>query len=179
MALIFQTCRSYNEPMAKHPGGRPTKYNAQFHPKMAKLAAAVGGTNESIATELGISLGTLQTWKEKYPEFLTAINQAKKGPDDIVEESLYRKALGYTKKLKKQIAIPVGNGMGSEIQEVTYDQHVPADTTAQIFWLKNRRPEKWRDKVEQHHSGEITLNQMTPEERKARIKALKAKHGAD
>lgn len=32
-------------------------------------------------------------------------------------------------------------------------KEIAPDVTAQIFWLKNRRPDKWRDKQEIEHSG--------------------------
>lgn len=161
--------------MAKHPGGRPTKYNPKFHPKMAKLAAANGCNDEEIAKELEVTTSTFYLWKTKYPEFSEAVKAAKENPDDAVEAALYKRALGYTVTTKKEVAVNIGNGLGSELQTAKVQTHVPADTTAQIFWLKNRRPEKWRDRVDQVHSGEMTINQLTPEERRARIEELSAK----
>jgi len=165
--------------MAKHPGGRPTKYNPKFHPKMGKLAAATGKSDEEIAKELEITTSTLYLWKNKYPEFSEAIKVAKEDPNDLVEAALFKRAIGYTLTLKKEIAVSLGAGMGSELQTAKVQTHIPPDTTAQIFFLTHRRPEKWPNKQNVNHSGELTINNLTPEERRARINALKAKDGAN
>ena len=98
-----------------------------------------GLTQQQIANNLGISIDTLIENKKKYPEFNNALKKGKEIVDFEVENALLKRALGYeyeeetyengilTKKVKKQ---------------------VPPDTTAQIFWLKNRQVKKWRDKVE-------------------------------
>lgn len=158
-----------------HAGGRPTKYNPKFHPKMAKLAAANGLTDEEIAKELEIDGATFYRWKTKFQEFCEAVTFAKKYPNEAVKAALYRRAVGYTERIKKQVSVSLGNGMGSELQEAYVDVHVPGDTTAQKYWLNNRDSENWRERVEQVHSGEMTINQLTPEERRARIEELSAK----
>jgi len=144
---------------------------------MAKLAAAAGMVDEKIAEELGIDHATFYRWKNKYPEFCESVVSAKEEPDKAVEVALYRRAIGYTKRVKKQVAVSRGNNMGSELQEAFVDVHVPGDIAAQKFWLNNRRPETWREKVEQVHSGELTINTLTPEERKKRMEELLAKRG--
>ena len=62
--------------------------------------------------------------------------------DFEVENALLKKALGYTITLHKQKVTKDG-----DVVDIDEDMHVPPDTTAQIFWLKNRRTNKWRDKV--------------------------------
>ena len=98
-----------------------------------------GLTDEQIAKNMGIAPSTLYEWKKKSKEFSESLKKGKEVIDFEVENALLKRALGYeyeeetyengilTKKVKKQ---------------------VPPDTTAQIFWLKNRQVKKWRDKVE-------------------------------
>lgn len=106
--------------------------------------ALAGLTNEQIAHNMGINVGTLYEWNNKYPELSESLKRAKTVADEEVENALYKRALGYTTRVYKEKVTPKG-------QVVPYmeDVHIPPDTTAQIFWLKNRKPEKWRDKVEQ------------------------------
>jgi len=133
------------------PAGQPTKYNPEIHPSLAGAASAEGKTNQEIAAALGIAVGTLWNWEKEYPEFLSAIKEGKRLADDEVEKSLYRRAVGEKVKEKKTITMPDG-----EIRKEVTERHV-ADTTAQIFWLKNRRPKEWRDKQDIEHSGNISI----------------------
>ena len=101
--------------------------------------ARSGLTDEQIAKNIGIATSTFYEWKKKELEFSEALKKGKEVIDFEVENALLKRALGYeyeeetyengilTKKVKKQVA---------------------PDTTAQIFWLKNRQVKKWRDKVE-------------------------------
>ena len=98
-----------------------------------------GLTDEQIAKNIGINRTTLYDWKKKETNIADALKKGKEIIDFEVENALLKRALGYeyeeetyengilTKKVKKQ---------------------VPPDTTAQIFWLKNRKKEQWREKVE-------------------------------
>ena len=106
--------------------------------------ALSGLTNEQIANNMSITVKTLYEWANKYSNFSDALKRAKKIADEEVENALYKRALGYTVTLNKQKVTKDGIAVNC-IEEM----HIPGDTTAQIFWLKNRQPEKWRDKVEQ------------------------------
>lgn len=114
---------------------------------LAKITewALNGLTNEQIATNIGINVKTLYAWSSKYEELCNALKRAKSFADTEVENALYKRALGYTVALNKQKITK--NGV---VVDCIEEMHIPADTTAQIFWLKNRQPEKWRDKVEQN-----------------------------
>lgn len=129
-------------------GGRPTKYELTDK-RLVYWMARNGLTEVEIAKELGISKATLNNWKKKYPEFLDSIKKGRLEPDDIVEASLFQKATGYSCKDTK---IFCNDG---EIIEREYEKFYPPDTTACIFWLKNRRPEKWRDRHQQEVTGTI------------------------
>lgn len=116
-----------------------------------------GARNEDIAHNMGINVSTFYAWCNEHQEFLDALKTAKEVSDIQIENALYKKALGYTVKLAKNFKIRevIYDNNGKKIKEeeklvTAYDeQHIPADTTAQIFWLKNRKPTIWRDKVEQ------------------------------
>jgi len=82
-----------------------------------------GLTDELIARNIGINVGTLYDWKKKYPEISESLKKGKEVVDAMVESALLNNALS-------------------------------GDTTAQVFWLKNRRPEKWREK----NNIEVTTN---------------------
>ena len=115
-----------------------------------------GLTEEQIAKNMGVSRSTLSDYKVKYPDILRAIKNSKEVADREVENALFNKATGYTVKLKKPMKVrhveydEVSGRKVAEYERIEYieeEVHVPADTTAQIFWLKNRKPNEWRDKV--------------------------------
>lgn len=101
-----------------------------------------GLTEEQIAKNMGVSVKTLFNWKHKELPILQALKKGKEVVDFEVENALLKKALGYTITLHKQKVTKDGDVVDTE-----EEMHVPPDTTAQIFWLKNRRANKWRDKV--------------------------------
>ena len=107
---------------------------------IAKAAARFGAIEDEIADELKISPGTLDNWKKKYPEFLSALKAGKEASDDRIERSLYQRAIGYSHPAVKAFMTRDG-----KIVEHKYIEHYPPDTTAALFWLKNRRPDRWRD----------------------------------
>lgn len=115
-----------------------------------------GLTEEQIAKNMGVSRSTLSDYKVKYPDILRAIKNSKEVADREVENALFNKATGYTVKLKKPMKVrhveydEASGRKVAEYERIEYieeEVHVPADTTAQIFWLKNRKPNEWRDKV--------------------------------
>ena len=108
-----------------------------------------GLTDEQIAHNIGINPATLYDWKKKYPEISEALKKGKEVVDIQVENALLKRALGYSYEEKKVEVSEEGTKVTKTIKEV-----VP-DTTAQIFWLKNRRPDRWRDKQDIEHSGQI------------------------
>ncbi|MCK5644050.1 MAG: transposase [Gammaproteobacteria bacterium] len=166
----------------KHPGGRPTRYSPTYHPKLIEALAESGKTDEDIAKRIGIAASTLYKWLKEKPEFSESRKRGKDKPDDEVEAALLRKAKGYTLHLKKEVSVSLGQGQGAELEEATFDHHVAPDTVAGIFWLKNRRPERWRDKIDHEITGKDgtpLVLEMTISERQARIAELNEKRDAD
>lgn len=114
-----------------------------------------GLTDEQIANNIGIKRQTLYDWKKKYDDISYALNKGKEVVDYEVENALLKRALGYT--YKDQIAIKKRNPDGSESVELReVEKTVAPDVTAQIFWLKNRKPDKWKNKID--HSGELDVD---------------------
>ena len=112
-----------------------------------------GLTDEQIARKIGINPATLYKWLDKYGEIGKAIKKGKAPVDIEVENALLKKALGFSVKIKKPIKLRTkkqlkdkGTIEEERIEYVDEEVYIPPDTTAQIFWLKNRRPDKWRDK---------------------------------
>ena len=131
-----------DKPQGKDPGGQPTKYRAEYAEQAAKLCD-LGATDIKLADFFNICEKTLYNWKAAHPEFLQALKVGKGVPDNNVERSLYHRAIGYSHLESK---LNVVNG---ELVETMVEKHYPPDSTAMIFWLKNRRPGEYRDKVEQ------------------------------
>lgn len=121
-----------------------------------------GLSNEQIAYNMGISDRTLYKWQKKNVQFKQALKVGKDTADRQVENALFKSALGY--EYKEEVVTNDG-------RVVTVTKHKPANTTAQIFWLKNRKPEQWRDKREFTHDGEINqslnLSNISDEDLKA------------
>lgn len=125
-----------------------------------------GLTDEQIAQNMGIRRETLYAWSKKYPNISNTLKKGKEVVDRQVENALLRKALGFKETVKKPIKckeVKYDNGKRIEEKEhIEYadeDVYVPPDTTAQIFWLKNRRPDKWKDKQDVQISGELKEEQ--------------------
>lgn len=104
-----------------------------------------GLTDEQIASNIGINVATLYTWKKKYGEINEALKRGKEVVDIEVENSLLKAAKGYFVDEEKTYISEV-NGVVTKRKEIT-KKYIAPNTTAQIFWLKNRKPIEWRDKV--------------------------------
>ncbi|EAX47547.1 conserved hypothetical protein [Thermosinus carboxydivorans Nor1] len=126
--------------------GRPTEYKAEYAEQAYKLCL-LGATDKEIADFFGVNEKTLNNWKQKHPDFLQSLKEGKEEADAKVAKSLYHRALGYSHEAVKIMQYE------GEVIQVPYIEHYPPDTTACIFWLKNRQPKLWRDKVEQEITG--------------------------
>jgi hypothetical protein len=134
--------------MAEGKGGRPPKYTPEFAEQARKLCL-LGATDEEIAAFFEVEVRTVYRWKLDHDEFCQALKAGKAEADERVERSLYQKAVGYRQQAVK-IFMPAG---ATNPVYADYVENLAPDTTAAIFWLKNRRPQEWRDKQEHEHSG--------------------------
>lgn len=146
-------------------GGRPSKYKPEFAGQAEKLCK-LGATDAEMADFFQVTISTISLWKVKHSEFSDALKLGKEVADRRVEEALYNRALGYS---HEDTDIRVVDGA---IMETPMIKHYPPDTTAAIFWLKNRRPDEWRDKRDVEHSGAIKLEELTDEELERKIAKL-------
>ena len=120
----------------------------------------------------------LYDWKKKYPNISNALKRGKEVVDIQVENALLKRALGYefTEVTKERVldydeTTGVPNGSHLEVtKKVT--KEVQPDVTAQIFWLKNRKPDMWRDRKDIGLSGQVNnpMAGLTTDELKKLIK---------
>lgn len=123
-----------------------------------------GLTDEQIAANMGITRSTLNEWKKKYSDISDTLKRGKDIVDIQVENALLKRALGYTYIETTQERVddydPHTGLKTSSHMEVTktVTKEVQPDTTAQIFWLKNRKPDTWRDKRDVGIEGTLNTN---------------------
>lgn len=118
--------------------GRPSKL-ASVNLNQVEALGQYGLTQEEIAHILGVADSTLRRWK-KNPDFSAALKKGMVKADAKIVKALYLKAFGYVQLRRRP---------GQPDEEI----HVPGDTTAQIFWLKNRQPDRWKDRPGSTISG--------------------------
>lgn len=122
-----------------------------------------GLTDEQIAHNMEISVATLYNYKNKYSEILEALKKGKEIVDYEVENSLLKKALGYTKTLNKQKVTNLG-----EVIDYQEEVHIAPDTTAIIYWLNNRKPKQWRNKQDKDNNDALEkLDKLLKEQENA------------
>ena len=121
---------------------RKSEYQKEYADQALKLCL-LGAIDKELAEFFSVSVQTLNKWKKDYPEFLESLKKGKNIADANVASRLYNRAIGYSCKATK---FATSEGRITDSKE--YIEHYPPDTTAAIFWLKNRQPEKWRDKKE-------------------------------
>ena len=133
--------------------GRPSKYKSEYA-EQAKKLCMLGMTDKEMASFFEVSEQTLNTWKQVHPEFLESLKGGKDLIDAQVAAKLFHRAIGYE---HPEDDIRAVNGV---IVITPMVKHYPPDTTAAIFWLKNRQPQRWRDKPED--AGENENAQPVP-----------------
>lgn len=116
----------------------------------------LGATDDQIADFFEVSKRTINNWKADFPEFLHSLKRGKLIADSIIAESLFHRAKGYT---TTETITASFQGLITDTKEVV--KHYAPDTTAAIFWLKNRQPEFWRDKQEIDLSGKVQIQPIT------------------
>ncbi|MBT2287988.1 helix-turn-helix domain-containing protein [Paenibacillus albidus] len=122
-----------------------------------------GLTDEQISGNMGVKRQTLYDWKNRFPDISDALKKGKEVIDRQVENALLKRALGYqydevTREASREIDEETGEYVHKMIETKRVTKEVQGDTTAQIFWLKNRKPEQWRDKQDVQHSGSVDVN---------------------
>lgn len=149
-------------------GGRPSKFKPEMVERVYHLAL-LGMNDAQLAAALEIGETTLNEYK-KEQEFSEAIKAGKEIADSKVANSLYRRANGYSHDAVK-IVVDAKTGA---VTKVDYTEHYPPDVEAAKFWLKNRQPGMWRERVEvdnTHRLAGLSDAQLDEELRKLRDKA--------
>lgn len=131
--------------------GRPSKYKDEYAEQAYKLCL-LGATDKELADFFDTSEQTINAWKKQQPGFLESLKRGKENADAVVASKLFHRAIGYEHE-DTQFATFQGEITDSQ----TYIKHYAPDTTAAIFWLKNRQPEKWRDKTDVGITADVTI----------------------
>lgn len=137
-----------------------------------------GLTNEQIAHNIGVTRKTLQDWISKYSDISDSLKRGKEVVDRQVENALLKRALGYQfDEVTRELVYD--DDEQKDVLSVTkvITKEVAPDTTAQIFWLKNRKPNEWRDRKDIEHSGGIQMNNPFAELTTEQLRKLADKDG--
>jgi len=129
---------------------RPTDYKQEYN-ELAYKYCLLGASDKDLADFFYVEESTINNWKIAHPEFLESIKRGKELADANVASRLYSRATGYEQKTDK-----IFQFQGDPVIVPTVE-HIAPDTTAAIFWLKNRRPKDWRDKQEIEMSGNVAI----------------------
>lgn len=120
--------------------GRPPSYKADYAKQAAKLAQ-LGATDQEMADFFEVDVRTVHRWKHDHEAFCHALKAGKEIADERVERSLYQRAVGYE---QDEVKIFMPAGADAPVY-AAFRAKIAPDTTAAIFWLKNRRSQEWRD----------------------------------
>ena len=139
--------------MAKKSPGQPTKYREQYNEQARKLCL-MGYTDKDLAGFFEVAESTINNWKIEHPSFLESLKLGKEVADAEVTASLYQRATGYSHTETK-----VFNNQG---EIVTHDvkRIYPPDPISIKYWLNNRQPERWREKVETDVVSDIEVGKI-------------------
>lgn len=137
----------------KNKVGRPSSYRKEYAEQARKLCL-LGYTDVELAAFFDVAESTINKWKNDHPDFSESLKKGKAVADGEVAAKLFHRATGYEHPEDDIRAVD-----GSIVITPTI-KHYPPDTTAAIFWLKNRQGKKWRDKQDINHLSED--GSMTP-----------------
>lgn len=134
-------------PPKKNGRGRPSSFREEYS-EQAKKLCRLGATDKEMADFFGVCEQTFNAWKKEFPQFLESLKEGKSQADAEVADRLFKRATGYSHPDTKFATFE-----GRITDSCEYIKHYAPDTIACIFWLKNRRPDLWRDKVGVEHTG--------------------------
>lgn len=138
---------------------KPKEGGQKYHDGIPALVRSLVGrstrglTDKEVAEKVGVAVRTVHRWKKDHPEFREALIETKAFLDARVELSLFRRATGYP-----VTKVEVTTEEGQETKRVTKTEEIAPDVQACRLWLMNRDPERWRDRQQVEHSGEIKID---------------------
>src|SRR5882757_2161846 len=118
--------------------GRPSLYEPEFAEQAFELCLA-GATNQDLADTFEVGHSTIDNWLQKHPEFAQSVKRGRDLADGRVAHGLYSRAIGYTYETTRVVL------HRGELISLPHTVHKPPDVRACTFWLRNRRPQQWRD----------------------------------
>ena len=119
-----------------------TKYDPETMPALARQKMREGWTRGQLAAYLGVNVSTLNRWARRHPLFLAAQRGGADFTDAMAEECLLRLATGY------EYVEVTEEKVGETVKTRSTIKQMPPNVTALTFWLKNRRPARWKANVE-------------------------------
>jgi hypothetical protein len=128
----------------------PTRFTPD-HSDLARKFCMLGATDDELARLLEVPRETIDAWLAEVVEFADAVKAGRDVADATVAERLYARAIGFSHP-----AVKIFQSGGAPL-EVPYTEHYPPDIQACIFWLRNRRRQDWRDKIEHEQTAASDL----------------------
>lgn len=135
------------------PMGRPHEYSPDICERVRQWCT-LGATDFEVSQFLGIAEFTLRRWRVENPDLNAAMAVGKEALDERVEKSLFHRAVGYNYETEEVFQYQ------GEVVRAKVVKHVPPDVTAQMKWLGNRNPNRWKDKQQVEHTGTLNLAAM-------------------
>jgi len=156
-----------NKKVQKRGRGHPSPYKVDFVDQAYHLAR-LGATDADLGKAFKVTVSTIRNWKQSHPNFLLALKRGKDDHDtEIIEGSLRARATGYD-----CIETKVFNDKENGIITKDVIKHYAPDVTAIIFWLKNRQPDRWRDKRHQEYEEAATDSRPDKKDLESAKKAI-------
>lgn len=133
-------------------------YNPEMLPRLEQLCLQ-GLNNKEIAKSLGIGEKTFYEWIDRYPQFSHSLKKYRGLADIEVENALYKAAIGFNFTEREREARKI-DGVYTLVTTKEIDKHIPGNSVAQIFYLKNRMPDRYKDKIETQISLANDISQI-------------------
>lgn len=145
---------------------KPSKYDALKVGE--KLDAVTGwakhGGQSAVAKMLGVSVGSITSWKGKHPEFAEALRKAEKEANGELLNTAFDLATGYERevneviKVRKTVIDERGNKVTVDEEKVVrYKKYFPPSPQMAQFMLMNRFPEAYRKAPEPADADETKI----------------------
>lgn len=155
------------EPEPRDRFGRPTKFRPEYVEE-ARILCEDGATDKELADHFDVGKATITRWRLAHPEFANVLKIGKAVADDRVERTLYERAVGYSLTVTETFKLKAADG-SEQIIEREVEKFIPPDPECARWWLKNRRPDQWRDKVETETLHVVV--QLTPQQAREKLQA--------